>query len=201
MPEEEGVLHEVLERLGKETDFGFNQRPLSYGDFKRICRNHDIYVIEKPLLSELKGILTWYNHNPYICINSRLQERERTYVAFCELGHFFLHDKSNHFFTRMQDKWQLAEMAMKVEAGRYLLYRCAYQRDKGERIRKQSAIAKLFCSTMAREVASISLQVHGCYGYTKEFNIERIYRDVKLNEVAGGNADIQRVIIANTLIR
>lgn len=98
-------------------------------------------------------------------------------------------------------KWQLAEMAMKVEAARYLVYRCAYQRDQGKSIRKDSAIAKLFCSTTAREVTSISLQVHGCYGYTKEFKIERLYRDAKLNEVAGGNADIQRVIIANELLQ
>ena len=98
-------------------------------------------------------------------------------------------------------KWQLAEMAMKVEAARYLVYRCAYQRDQGKRIRKDSAIAKLFCSTTAREIASISFQVHGCYGYSKDFKIERIYRDVKLNEVAGGNADLQRIIIANELLQ
>ncbi len=90
---------------------------------------------------------------------------------------------------------------MKVEAARYLVYRCAYQRDQGKSIRKDSAIAKLFCSTTAREVTSISLQVHGCYGYTKEFKIERLYRDAKLNEVAGGNADIQRVIVANELLQ
>ena len=98
-------------------------------------------------------------------------------------------------------KWQLAEMAMNVEAARNLVYRCAYLRDQGKKIRKDSAIAKLFASTKAREVASMSLQVHGCYGYTKDFPIERIYRDVKLNEVAGGNADLQRVIIANELLR
>ncbi len=111
------------------------------------------------------------------------------------------HQRGHPISEFLTIQWQLAEMAMKVEAARYLVYTCAYQRDQGKRIRKDSAIAKLFCSTTAREVASISLQVHGCYGYTKEFNIERIYRDVKLNEVAGGNADIQRVIIANELLR
>jgi Zn-dependent peptidase ImmA (M78 family) len=113
-------LYEDFEKIEKETDFGFNQRPLSYGDFKRICRKYNIYVKENPLLSELKGILAWYKDNPYICINSRLSERERTYVAFCELGHFFLHDKSNHFFTKMQDKWQLAEMEYESRVFAYL---------------------------------------------------------------------------------
>jgi Zn-dependent peptidase ImmA (M78 family) len=113
-------LYKTLEKIEKETDFGFNKRSLSYGDFKRICRKHNIFVKEKPLLSELKGILTWYNDNPYICINNRLTERERTYVAFCELGHFFLHDKSNHFFTKMQDKWQLAEMEYESRVFAYL---------------------------------------------------------------------------------
>ncbi|RJP22465.1 MAG: ImmA/IrrE family metallo-endopeptidase [Candidatus Abyssobacteria bacterium SURF_5] len=104
------MLYERLESLEKSTDFGLNKRPLGYGDFKRICKKYQIFVQEKPLLSELKGIFTWYGENPYICISSRLPERERTFIAFCELGHFFLHDRSNHFFTKMQDKWQLGEM-------------------------------------------------------------------------------------------
>lgn len=113
-------MYQALEKLQNETDFGFNQRPLSYGDFKRICRKYNIHVKEKPLLSELKGIMVWYNDNPYICINSNLPERERTFVAFCELGHFFLHDKSNHFFTKMQDKWQLGEMEYESRVFGYL---------------------------------------------------------------------------------
>lgn len=104
------MFYETLEKLESETDFGFNKRPLGYGDFKRICRNYQIYVKERPLLSELKGIFTWYGDNPYVCISSRLPEKERTFIAFCELGHFFMHDKTNHFFTKMQDKWQLGEM-------------------------------------------------------------------------------------------
>ncbi len=113
-------MYQALEKLEKETDFGFNERPLGYGDFKRICRKYEIHVKEKPLLSELKGIFTWYNDNPYVCISSRLPERERTFVAFCELGHFFLHDKSNHFFTKMQDKWQLDEMEYESHVFAYL---------------------------------------------------------------------------------
>jgi Zn-dependent peptidase ImmA (M78 family) len=114
------MLYESLERLEKTTDFGFNTRPLGYGDFKRICKKHEVFVLEKPLLSELKGIFTWYENNPYICINSRLPERERTYVSYCELGHFFLHDKSNHFFTKIQDKWQLGEMEYQTRVFAYL---------------------------------------------------------------------------------
>jgi Zn-dependent peptidase ImmA (M78 family) len=114
------MLYDTLEKLEKETDFGFNQRPFGYGDFKRICKKYEIYVREKPLLGELKGIFTWYENNPYICINSRLPERERTFVSFCELGHFFLHDRSNHFFTKMQDKWQLGEMEYQTRVFAYL---------------------------------------------------------------------------------
>ncbi len=114
------MLYEKLEKLETETDFGFNQRPLGYGDFRRIARNYEIYVKEKPLLSELKGIFTWYTDNPYICISNRLSEQERTFVAFCELGHFFLHDKSNHFFTKMRDKWQLGEMEYETRVFAYL---------------------------------------------------------------------------------
>jgi Zn-dependent peptidase ImmA (M78 family) len=104
------MFHETLEKLEKESDFGFNRRPLGYGDFKRICKSHHVYLREKPLLSELKGIFTWYHENPYICINTRIPEKERTFVAFCELGHFFLHNKTNHFFTATRDKWELGEM-------------------------------------------------------------------------------------------
>ncbi|GAB4346201.1 MAG: hypothetical protein Kow0099_27200 [Candidatus Abyssubacteria bacterium] len=104
------MLRETLEKLERDTDFGFNKRPLGYGDFKRICRKYHIHLREKPLLSELKGIFTWYRDNPYICINTRLPEKERTFVAFCELGHFFLHDKTNHFLTATRDKWELGEM-------------------------------------------------------------------------------------------
>lgn len=114
------MLYETLDKLEKETKFGFNERPQSYGDFKRICKKHDVYAEEKPLLSEIKGIFTWYSDNPYVCISSRLPERERTFVAFCELGHFFLHDKSNHFFTKMKDKWQLGEMEYQTHVFAYL---------------------------------------------------------------------------------
>lgn len=113
-------MHETLEKLERSVDFGFNKRPLGYGDFRRICRKENIYVKEKPLLSELKGIFTWYNDNPYVCISSRLPERERTFVAFCELGHYFLHNKTNHFFTKMKDKWQLAEMEYESHVFAYL---------------------------------------------------------------------------------
>lgn len=113
-------MYETLEKIEKETDFGFNRRPLGYGDFKRVCRRYNIHVKEKPLLSELKGIFTWYKDHPYVCIDSRLPEKERTFVAFCEMGHFFLHDKTNHFFTKMKDKWHLGEMEYQSHVFAYL---------------------------------------------------------------------------------
>lgn len=104
------MFYQTLDKFEEQSEFGFNKRPLGYGDFKRICRKYNIALSEKSLLSELKGIFTWYKDNPYVCINSRLPEKERTFVSFCELGHFFLHDRTNHFLTKTKNKWELGEL-------------------------------------------------------------------------------------------
>ncbi len=98
-------------------------------------------------------------------------------------------------------QWLLAEMASRVEAGRWLTYRTAFLRDQGRGIRNESAVAKLFCSQMAVEVTRMAMQVHGAYGTMKSLPVERLYRDAKMTEVYVGVSEIQRAIIASDLIR
>jgi butyryl-CoA dehydrogenase len=98
-------------------------------------------------------------------------------------------------------KGLLAEMASRVEASRLLTYQTAFVRDRGEGIMKESATAKLFASQAAVDVTRMAMQVHGAYGYMKEMEIERLYRDAKLTEIYEGVSEIQRVIIADDLLR
>ena len=98
-------------------------------------------------------------------------------------------------------QWLLAEVASRVEAGRWLTYRTAFVRDQGKEIRSESAMAKLFCSQAAVEVTRMAMQVHGAYGTMKSLPIERLYRDAKMTELYVGVSEIQRVIIASHLLR
>ncbi|HUU63939.1 MAG TPA: acyl-CoA dehydrogenase family protein [Dehalococcoidia bacterium] len=98
-------------------------------------------------------------------------------------------------------KWLLAEMTSRVEASRWLTYRAASLRDGGGKIAKESATAKLFASQAAVEVTGMAMQVHGAYGYMKDMEIERLYRDAKLTEIYEGVSEIQRVIIADHLLQ
>jgi len=98
-------------------------------------------------------------------------------------------------------KWLLAEMASRVEASRWLTYRTAFVRDQGADIMMEAAIAKLFASQAAVDVTRMAMQVHGAYGYMKDMEIERLYRDAKITEIYEGVSEIQRVIIADRLLR
>jgi butyryl-CoA dehydrogenase len=98
-------------------------------------------------------------------------------------------------------RWLVAEMASRIEAGRWLTYRTAFLRDQGRSIRNDSAMAKLFCSQMAVEVTRMAMQVHGAYGTMKSLPVERLYRDAKMTEVYVGVSEIQRAIIASHLLK
>ena len=98
-------------------------------------------------------------------------------------------------------KWLLAEMASRVEASRWLTYRTAHVRDQGADIMKEAATAKLFTSRAAVEVTSMAMQVHGAYGYMKDMDVERLYRDAKLTELYEGVSEIQRTIVADYIMR
>jgi alkylation response protein AidB-like acyl-CoA dehydrogenase len=98
-------------------------------------------------------------------------------------------------------KWLLAEMHVRIEASRLLAYEAAALRDEGHSIMKESATAKLFASQSAVDVTRMAMQVHGAYGYMSDMAVERLYRDAKLTEIYEGVSEIQRTIIANSLLR
>jgi alkylation response protein AidB-like acyl-CoA dehydrogenase len=103
--------------------------------------------------------------------------------------------------ARMQAiQWHLAEMAARIEAGRWLAYRTACLRDRGASIQYESSLAKLFASQAAVEVTRMAMQVHGAYGTMKSLPVERLYRDAKMTEIYVGISEVHRSIIANHLI-
>ena len=94
----------------------------------------------------------------------------------------------------------LADMATRVDAARLLIYRASDLRDKGLNHATESAMAKLYASEVAVDAARIGVQIHGGYGYTKAYPIERFYRDAKACEIYEGTSEVQRLIIARNLI-
>ena len=94
----------------------------------------------------------------------------------------------------------IGEMASRIEAARWLTYRAAAIKDEGKSIRKEVAMAKLVASQTAVDVTSMAMQIHGSYGYTKDFQIERLYRDAKITQIYEVVSEIQRIIVASSLI-
>jgi len=102
-------------------------------------------------------------------------------------------------FQAIQHK--LADMATSIEAGRLLTYRAGWMKDHGNRVTKESSMAKLFSSEMAVRVADEAVQIHGGYGFIKDYPVEKFYRDVKLCTIGEGTSEIQRLVIARQLLR
>src|SRR5271157_238147 len=102
-------------------------------------------------------------------------------------------------FQAIQHK--LADMATSIEAARLLTYRAGALKDLGKRVTKESAMAKLFASEMAVRVADDALQIHGGYGFIKDYPVEKFYRDVKLCTIGEGTSEIQRLVIARQLLK
>jgi len=98
-------------------------------------------------------------------------------------------------------KGLLSEMYTRVEAARLMTYKTAATRDEGRSILKESATSKLFCSQAVVDVTRMAMQVHGAYGYMTDMPVERLYRDAKLTEIYEGVSEIQRIIIANHLLK
>jgi alkylation response protein AidB-like acyl-CoA dehydrogenase len=116
------------------------------------------------------------------------------------------YSKERHQFNKPISSFQgisfkLAEMATKIEAGRLLTYRAAQLKNKGEPVSKESAMAKLFTSELAVEVANEGLQIFGGYGYTKDFPAEKYYRDAKLCTIGEGTSEIQKLVISRSILR
>jgi alkylation response protein AidB-like acyl-CoA dehydrogenase len=101
-------------------------------------------------------------------------------------------------FQAIQHK--LADMSMEIDAARLLVYRAAWLKQQGRRHTEQGAKAKLFASQMARRQTAEAIQILGGYGYTKEFPVERYYRDAKITEIYEGTSEIQRLVIARSIL-
>ena len=102
-------------------------------------------------------------------------------------------------------QWMLADMATRIEAARLLTYQAALAKDRakktGERYSKEASMAKLFASETAVWVTQKAVQIHGGYGYIKEYAVERYYRDAKITEIYEGTSEIQRIVIAHQILR
>jgi len=97
-------------------------------------------------------------------------------------------------------QWKLADMATEIDAARLLVYRAAWLKQEGQPHAEEGAKAKLFASEMARRQTAEAIQVLGGYGYTKEFPVERYYRDAKITEIYEGTSEIQRLVIARSIL-
>ncbi len=97
-------------------------------------------------------------------------------------------------------QWKLADHATRIEAARLLTYRAAYLKDRGKRVTKESAMAKLFASEAAVAAADDCVQIHGGYGFVKDYPAEKYFRDVKLVTIGEGTSEIQRLVIARQLL-
>ena len=98
-------------------------------------------------------------------------------------------------------QWMLADMATQIDAARLLTYRAAYLIDQGLPFIREAAMAKLFASEVSSFVTNKALQIHGGYGYTKDYPLERYLRDAKATEIYEGTSEMQRMTIARSLIR
>ena len=96
--------------------------------------------------------------------------------------------------------FKLADMATSIQASKHLVYNAAYLKDKGEDIIKEAAMAKLFSSEMCMKVTTEAIQVLGGYGYIKEYDVERFFRDSKILEIGEGTSEIQRIIISREIL-
>jgi alkylation response protein AidB-like acyl-CoA dehydrogenase len=97
-------------------------------------------------------------------------------------------------------QWKLADAATKIEAARLMTYRAAFLKDRGERTTMESSMAKLYASEIAVRVAEDGVQIHGGYGFVKDYPAEKYFRDVKLMTIGEGTSEIQRLVIARQLL-
>ena len=98
------------------------------------------------------------------------------------------------------NEFKIADMATRIDASKMLLYRACWLRDNKQKYAKEAAMAKLFASETAMAVTTQAVQMHGGYGYTKEYPVERMMRDAKITEIYEGTSEIQRVVIARHVL-
>jgi alkylation response protein AidB-like acyl-CoA dehydrogenase len=97
-------------------------------------------------------------------------------------------------------QWMLADSKTELDAAALLTYRAAWLADQGKRYSQEASMAKLYASEAATRACNRSLQIHGGYGYTREFNIERHLRDAKICEIGEGTSEVQRMVIAKHVL-
>jgi alkylation response protein AidB-like acyl-CoA dehydrogenase len=97
-------------------------------------------------------------------------------------------------------QWMIADAALEIDAARLLVYRAAWLRDQGQPFVKEAAMAKLMASEVAEKVCFNAIQIHGSYGYSAEFPVERMYRDQRLMSIGEGTSQIQRMVIARRVL-
>lgn len=98
-------------------------------------------------------------------------------------------------------QFKIADMATGIYAARQIVYDLAQRMDRGERVSRDSAIVKLFCSEVAHDIVDEAVQIHGGMGYSKDFPVERMYRDQRVTEIFEGTSEIQRLIIADDILK
>lgn len=96
-------------------------------------------------------------------------------------------------------QFKLADMAMNIEVARNMVYKAAWLKDQGRGFKKEAAVAKLFASEICMKVCDQAIQIHGGYGYMKEYQVERFFRDAKLLEIGEGTSEVQRMVIARQI--
>ncbi len=97
-------------------------------------------------------------------------------------------------------QWMIADMATEIEAARLMVHRAAWLKEQGKRFTKEAAMAKLFATEMSERVCHKAIQIHGGYGYVREYEVERMYRDQRLCAIGEGTNEIQRIIIARHVL-
>jgi alkylation response protein AidB-like acyl-CoA dehydrogenase len=97
--------------------------------------------------------------------------------------------------------FKLAEMATKVEAARLLCLNAAAKKDQGEDYSEDAAMAKLYSSEIAQSVTSEAVQIHGGYGYVREYHVERMMRDAKITQIYEGTSEIQKIVISRSILQ
>lgn len=98
-------------------------------------------------------------------------------------------------------QFTIADLQTKIDAARLLVYRAAYTKDMNRNYSSEAAMAKLFASEVAMEVTTKSIQLHGGYGYTRDYPVERMFRDAKITEIYEGTSEVQKMVIASKILR
>ena len=106
-----------------------------------------------------------------------------------------------HLSEHQAIQFKLADMATKIDAARLMIWKAAYLKDQNNDFVKAAAMAKLYASHIAQEVTSEAVQIHGGYGYVKEFHVERLMRDAKITQIYEGTTEIQKMVISRELLR